>query len=973
MSTIPWDRVRQVVDAVLDLPTTARSAFLDRACPETSVRRYVESLVLSFEQANQFLDQPAAIRYAEAVNASANESWSGRRVGPYQIVNEIGRGGMGSVYLAVRVDDQYRKEVAIKVARVGFENSIALARFKAERQILADLEHPNIARLLEGGSTDDGQPYFVMEYIQGQPLDQYCDDRKLSVTERLELFRTVCSAVHYAHQKLVVHRDIKPSNILVTKDGAPKLLDFGIAKILAPDATTPGADRTLTKVRVLTPDYASPEQWRGGAITTASDVYSLGVVLYELLTGHRPYRLAQRDPEEINRIVAECDPERPSSAVLLAEDLVESAGLRTVRTPESVSATREGSPEKLRRRLSGDLDNIVLRALRKEPDRRYRSVENFAEDIRRHLENLPVSAHGDSFWYRAHKFVSRHRVGISAAAVAGLVLIVGTIVSVREAYVARSESARAERRFNDVRKLANSLIFEIHDSVSAIPGTTATRKLIVERGLEYLDSLSRESTKDTSLQAELASAYRRIGEAQGGQFAANLGDTAGALKSFQKSLEIRKQIYAADPQSLESIVALADSYHAVSEKLLSSGQTEEAYHDVQKAVALGEKALLSQPEDAALLQELASDYEGEADILGGNFNLSNLGDRDGALAARRKNMEATERLVKLRPGDNFAQRSLAAAVVRMGDQLLLSGQRQEALKKYLLAQSLFERLVVNSPTTKFQDNLHGVYQRITVVRMANGEATEAVEAARDTLALSSRLSGADPRDVWAQLSLAADYSNLADAVSRTADRQESISAVDKSLNLMSELLAHDPKNIELQGVQSAAFNTAGQVYQRAGNNTVALSFYQKALEITSKIYADDPRNEDARLRLAADYNSVASALSVQGDKSRATDAYEKAITLASARNSDSPNEESLYVIANSYAGQGNVQMKLAEKEKRPAPRLSRLQKACGFFDRSLKTWSAVREPGTLSPSGFASVLPAIVADRLKACRSMQEF
>ena len=966
-----WQQVKAVLEQVLDLAPEQRKGFLDDACrDDQALRQEVDSLLQEEnEDADRPLQSPVNVSLKDVAREA--ECWAGHRIGSYEIIELIGEGGMGSLFRAARADEQYKKQVAIKIVKQGLTTPFAPARFRAERQILANLEHSNIARLLDGGTTENGVPYVVMEFVEGRPIDAFCDEHKLTIDARLKVFLEVCSAVQYAHRRLIVHRDIKPNNILVTREGSPKLIDFGIAKILDPEASD-GIDQATTGLRILTPAYASPEQVKGEPITTASDVYSLGVVLYELLTGHPPYRVALRTPETLARAACEQEPEKPSLAV--RRSALATEGGREQVTAETVSASRRSRPGKLSAQLGGDLDNIILMALRKEPERRYGSVEQFAEDIRRHLENLPVSAHGDSLHYRARKFATRHRAGISAAAVAGLALIVGTAVSLREAHVARAERARAERRFNEVRRLANSLIFEIHDSVAAVPGSTATRKLIVERGLEYLDSLSQESTTDTSLMAELASAYRRIGDAQGGQFAANLGDTTGALRSFQKALEIRKQIYAADPQSLDNITALADSYCAVSEKLLSSGQTAEAYQDVQQAVALGEKALPSHPQDARVLQELASDYDVEADILGGNFNLSNLGDRNAALAARRKNMEVAERLAKLRPGDESAQRSMGAAMVRMGDQLLLSGQRQASLQQYLAAQSLFANLVTHSPTPKLQDNLHGVYQRISVVRMANGEYAEAVTAARDTLALSSRLTAADPRDEWAQLSLADDYSNLADAVSRTANRQEAISAANRSLSIMSAILAHDPNNVEVQGVQSAALNTAGAVYQRAGNEKVALSNYRKSLEVTARIYAQDPKNEDARLRLAADYNSIAPALLGQGDAGGAAEAYEKAMTLATISDSASPSEEALYVIANSYTGQGDVQIKLAEKERQSGRKLPLLQKACGLFDQSLKVWSAIREPGTMSPNGFYSIAPAAVAARLKSCRSaVQDF
>ena len=433
MASIPWVQVRDVVDAVLDLPPEARSSYLDQACPGPALRPYVESLIHSYEQAGNFLDEPAAIHDAYAPAQQEAGSWKGRRLGSYRIIEQVGEGGMGEVYRAVRADDQYQKQVAIKLVRVGFDSRFTLARLKAERQILANLDHPNITRLLDGGATEDGQPYLVMEYVHGLPLDEYCDRYKLTVTERLQLFRTVCAAVQYAHQKLVIHRDIKPGNILVTEDGIPKLLDFGIAKVFGPETSGAAAVRTLTMVRLLTPEYASPEQLRGGMISTASDVYSLGVVLYELLTGHLPYRPPNRSLEEIARTMTETEPEKPSSAIRWVEEITDSAGKPLKLMPEAVSNTREGSPEKLRRRLAGDLDTIALMALRKEPQRRYPSVEELSEDIRRHLHHMPVRARKDTIIYRTGRFVRRNAPAAIATALLVLVLMAGSGTAIWQA------------------------------------------------------------------------------------------------------------------------------------------------------------------------------------------------------------------------------------------------------------------------------------------------------------------------------------------------------------------------------------------------------------------------------------------------------------------------------------------------------------------------------------------------------------
>ena len=351
-----WSEVCRLFDAARELPREDRAAFLEGECGGDRELESEVSSLLESDDAQSFLDRPPGnpLPWPEAGLQ--------RRAGPYELREEIGHGGMGVVYEAVRRDQGFERVVAVKLVKRGMDTDFILRRFESERRILADLDHPNIARVLDGGETSDGLPFFVMELIEGRSLLEYCQEKKLDTRARLEIFRQVCSAVTYAHQRLVIHRDIKPANILVTDEGVPKLLDFGIAKLLVGEAGA-AAQRTETEFRVLTPEYASPEQLLGREITTSSDVYSLGVVLYELLTGQRPYKLETRSPEEITGAVVRQQPAKPSTKA----------------------------------RLHKDLDHIVLMALRKEPERRYASAEQLGEDIRRHLEGLPVRASPDSF------------------------------------------------------------------------------------------------------------------------------------------------------------------------------------------------------------------------------------------------------------------------------------------------------------------------------------------------------------------------------------------------------------------------------------------------------------------------------------------------------------------------------------------------------------------------------------------------
>jgi serine/threonine protein kinase len=447
MTPDDWDRAKELFGAALELDPSQRASFLAENCRDEGLRLHVEKLLTNYREAGSFLDDPvlnptipaptapAEIQTEEAsrprpqsaellttaTSEEAEDPMVDRHLGAYKLVRRIGQGGMAAVFLAVRSDDEYRKQVAIKLVPPGLDSGELVSRFRNERQTLAGLDHPNIVKLLDGGSTTEGLPFLVMDYVEGSPIDEYCDEHKLSVDDRLHLFGKVCDAVQYAHDKLVVHRDLKPSNILVVADGTPRLLDFGIAKVQNPESSQ-GLLVTQTGTRCMTPAYASPEQMHGKPVTPATDIYSLGVVLYELLTGHRPYRLTQHTPAEMERAICEQEPEPPSTVISRVENETSSDGRPITKTPELVSQTREGQPDKLRRRLRGDLDNIVLKALQKEPLRRYESVDEFLQDIGRHLQHLPVKARPSTLVYRVSKFVRRNRTETGAALVVVLVL-----------------------------------------------------------------------------------------------------------------------------------------------------------------------------------------------------------------------------------------------------------------------------------------------------------------------------------------------------------------------------------------------------------------------------------------------------------------------------------------------------------------------------------------------------------------------
>jgi eukaryotic-like serine/threonine-protein kinase len=463
MTTGQWRKVRKLFEEALEMALSARAEFLaTKFDGDDRIRAQVIQMLRDHEAAAGFLERPLDISASAIAFADESRQAAGRMIGPYRIAREVGRGGMSVVYLAERADDAYRKQVAVKLVWPGLMTGEIERRFRQERRILAGLDHPNIARLLDGGVTEDGCQYVVMEYVEGEPITEFCDSRKLSITERLKLFQQICAAVQYAHDNLIVHRDLKPSNILVDNNGTVKLLDFGIAKLLDPSLLgIEDSPPSQTGFHAMTPEYASPEQARGESITTASDVYSLGVILYELLTGHRPYRIRSRTPHEAARVIGEEEPPPPSVAVSRTVEGAGDDGRNPItRSPRQVSETREGKPERLRARLQGDLDDIVLKALRKEPQGRYRSADDFSEDIARHLNGAPVVARKGTLMYLTTRYVRRHKAGVAAATLVLLTLIGAVVYFVRQARIVEAQARRQLRLLYaaDMRQAGQDLV-----------------------------------------------------------------------------------------------------------------------------------------------------------------------------------------------------------------------------------------------------------------------------------------------------------------------------------------------------------------------------------------------------------------------------------------------------------------------------------------------------------------------------------
>ena len=808
-----WQQVKQVLDSVLGMHSAQRLPYLAQlSASDPELHREVETLLRSHEQVeSSFLRDPALAVLPEF--DAPHQARTGRRIGAYNVLEEIGRGGMGEVYRAVRADGEFDRQVAVKLVRSGFDSQFILERFRHERQILAGLDHPNIARLLDGATTDDGIPYLVMELVEGTPIDAHCTIRALSIQQRLELFLPVCAAVHYAHQHLVIHRDLKPGNILVTPDDVPKLLDFGIAKIVSPAG---GLETTM--MHALTPEYASPEQLRGQPVSTASDVYSLGVVLYQLLTGQTPFSAYTASAPDLARAICELEPARPSSVAAPAASGGKSSSGRTA----------DGSPQKWQRHLRGDLDNIVLKAMRKEPARRYASAEQLAADLRCHLQGLPVSARQDSWTYRTEKFIRRHTAIVAATVIVILTLAIGMALTLREKRI-------AERRFNDVRKLANSLIFEIDNAIADIPGSTAARKLLVGRALEYLDNLSQQARGDKSLQTELATAYERVGDVLGYPYAPNLGDSAGALASYRKALHIREALAASSPNDIKLRRQLTENYFRMAHALEFTGDLHGALDALRKTLPITEK-LAAGKTDPELTDLFAGSHYFIAVLL------SKTGDPAGALENYRQAAAIRQPVLQIQPSNINLRAHLAADYSGMAASLRSLGDPVQAIAMQTQSIEILRELSSSEPNSvSVREYLGEAINKLGGLQRDQGKFADSLTTEREAKQIFTSLLAADSNNSLAKANVAFADNGIADALVQSGQPAAALPILQESLDTFRAMSPDTSSNRYVRTGYAAANSSMGNACaslaghlsraQASAKWREARSWYEKSLAL----------------------------------------------------------------------------------------------------------------------------------------------
>ena len=738
-----WSEIERVVGEALELPEPERRVYIENAGLPNGIRRRAESLLDACRRSDGYLEEPPVL--LDLAEAPAGER-VGSHCGSWRLTGVLGSGGMGTVYRAERDDQQFSQVAAVKVIGAGPVGASLERRFREERQILARLEHPNIARLIDGGVANDGSSYLVMEYVDGALIGAWCRERSLDTRDRLRLFRKVCEAVGYAHQNLVVHCDLKPGNILITPDGVPKLLDFGIARFLARDDEV-----TATLWKPMTPDYASPEQIRGVPLSIASDVYSLGVLLYELLTGNRPYRLAGKTLDEVLEIVCEREPEKPQTG-------------------------------------AKDLDAIVLKAIRKEPARRYSSAGELSADIGRYLDGLPVEAQPPSAGYVLGKFAARHRAGVAVAALVVLFAAVAGGVIFRQSRI-------AEQRFDQVRQLAHFMIFDLHDAIRPLAGSTPVRRMMAAQGLEYLDKLAASAGGDESLQRELGLAYLRLGDVSGKPSQANLGDSPGAIRSYRKALALLEPLYSKYPADLALGRAVARIYQNLSEvyNVAQKGGAE-AHTAAEMVLRVNQKMAEASP-GADTREGLAIAYFTLANVD------ANIGRRREALEGLQQATRIFEDLLAEQAGDATRQRNAALGHKYIASLMVDLGEAEHSEPHLERAEELDSRRVDASPSNRqakldlsFDYSQDGTFFKNT--KHAYAAALDSFEKA---LAIREELSGSDPRDVQLRDRIAYLHGEIAAVLLSLKRQAEARDHAAQAVKIAGGLLAHEasPHNREM--------------------------------------------------------------------------------------------------------------------------------------------------------------------------------
>lgn len=865
-----FHKIKEIFADVAELPLERRDEILREKCGDDSaLLNEVKSLLDAHDTAENLIEKNAFS--FDSFTNSNGKSYDGKQFGNYKILREIGHGGMGAVFLAERNDGEFHQKVALKIVRQTVLDNETERHFRREREILASLNHPNIAHLHDGGVSASGEAFLAMEYVEGENLLEFAESNKLSIEEKLKLFLKICAAVSYAHRNLTIHRDLKPSNILVNKDGEPKLLDFGLAKISEPtDLGFGNSDFGLTKNQnensksiiqnlkfqieltqtifcAFTPAYASPEQILGRKVTTASDIYSLGVVFYELLAGDKPFHFEDKSLEEIINTITNSQPLLPSAISNSKFQISDKTNPRSkIQNPK----------------LRGDLDNIALKAIQKEPERRYQSVAEFANDIEKYLNGLPILARPNTFSYRSSKFFRRNKIAVSATAIVILTILTRLFFTLWQANETRKERDRAEKRFNEVRKLSNSILSDITPKIEHLQGSTEARQLLVKNALEYLDSLAVESQKDADLQSELASAYEKIGDLQGNPQKPNLNDYYGAIESYRKAQTIRQNL----PPTLENQKLSAQNYRQLSNSEFAVYNIKDSLESSEHALNIYQNLLAKNSQSFDLNIEYIDTEIENAAIFSSNNQYGT------AIPLFQKSLK---NLAKLDQNNQETQRLTAKTLGSLANAHSWDDRQTEAETEIEQARKLIDELGKKYPndpivqTTAFQ-----IY----------GYAASIYESVKNDISLGYALKYLqiaanavenDPADLKAKSNLARAYSRIGISYVNVKQIPKAIENLQKAEKIITQLAEQDPKNLLFKRDLAKLYVRFGDAQTLKKNYSEAAASYQKSAELFESVAQTDDKNTLARRDLAQSLKSLGEIFIKLGENEKAKQNYEK--------------------------------------------------------------------------------------------------
>jgi len=797
-----WLELKRELLELLEQPESDRAATLVRI-RTTAPQRAAALERLLRDAESEFLETPAWA----SVPAPTVAEVPPERIGPWKITQELGRGGMGTVFRGVRDDGSFEQTVAVKLIRAELVSGELRRRFDSERRILASLDHPNVARLLDAGTTEQGIPYLVLEYVAGEPIDAWCDARSLDVAQRLALLRLVCAAVHAAHQRLILHRDLKTANVLVDPSGQPKLLDFGIAKLLVPDTQYDDLTR-VGFARPLTPEWSSPEQLRGEPLSTASDVYSLGVLLFLLLTGRRPHVYAEKSPAAFASAIEAAPP----------------VALR-------VAASGSPPPGVTAQRLRGDIDRIAQKALAADARERYATVAELDADIARLLAGRPVAAHPRSLAYRFGKLLLRNRVASTAVILAALGLVAATAFSLRQATLAEQERQRAERRFNDVRRIANVVLFDLNDSLANISGTLAVRELLVENALRYLDDLARETGREPELLTELAAAYERIAEVQGMPSWPSHGRSGDARASLERALELHRRANAVAGKSSLAEARVLSNLGSI---LAARGESSAA-RDAQLRSEVALKAVTTDKRDVDWVLQLARVQVAAGDAVW------ELGDIPGAEQHYQRALLTVKEGRLQFAAETSLMRQAGVVEQRLGDAAAARADWQQARVHHGASLAADEELLRLEPgSLELQRDLGTDLSRVGAVAFMLGQHADALAAHHRALELRQRLALADPGDARAQDDAAESHLQIAQALAALGRTREAQANAVIAVQGWRSLAERDPDNARMRNSLADALVALGRCEAAIGERESALSRLAEARRIRKGLSSDNP-------------------------------------------------------------------------------------------------------------------------------------